>query len=209
MADSDRTKTDPKEPERRDFLGHASRAAMGAGLLGGYGAFGAIAGRFLYPAGGDARSWQFVTEVGGLRLGESVRFRAPAGETINITRQGEAGTAEDFVALSSTCPHLGCQVHWEAAEERYFCPCHNGTFDAAGVGTGGPPGDAGQSLPKFPLEVQDGVLFVLVRTSSIADARGELIESGCVGAAGHDPCLAGRPAPRRRPCCDDDEESLA
>lgn len=196
MAEHD-DKPDPVEPERRDFLGRASRVAMAAGLVGGYGGFGAIAARFMYPARADDREWQFVADLGRLRAGESLRYRGPAGETINVTRQGESGTADDFVALSSTCPHLGCQVHWESQNARYFCPCHNGTFDAAGHGTGGPPGDAGQSLGRYPLRVEGNLLYILVPTGSLTAEAGELEPDDCTGGPGHDPCLAARP--RRRP----------
>lgn len=198
MSDQHDDAKDPVEPERRDFLGRASRVAMAAGLVGGYGGFGAIAARFMYPARPDTREWQFVMELGRLRVGESLLFRAPAGETINITRQGDTGHADDFIALSSVCPHLGCQVHWEGQNDRYFCPCHNGTFDAAGVGTGGPPGDAGQSLGRYPLQVEKGLLYILVPISRFADATGEIVESqDCISGPGHDPCLAA--PPRRRP----------
>ncbi|HJO04219.1 MAG TPA: Rieske 2Fe-2S domain-containing protein [Acidobacteriota bacterium] len=89
-------------------------------------------------------------------------YRGPAGETINVVRYASSGTAEDFIALSSTCPHLGCQVHWEPYNDRYFCPCHNGVFDPEGAGVSGPPGDAGQSLPRYRLSIEDGLLFIEV-----------------------------------------------
>lgn len=190
----------PADPDakRRRFLTGASQAAMTAGLAGGYGGFGLIAGRYLYPARPADHSWQFVIEVARLRVGDSLVYRAPSGESVNITRQAQDGTVDDFVALGSTCPHLGCQVHWEPQNERYFCPCHNGTFDLAGVGTGGPPGDAGQSLPRYPLRVDGGLLYIEVATGRLVDASAD--RSGIVarvdapGRAGHDPCLgAARP----------------
>jgi nitrite reductase/ring-hydroxylating ferredoxin subunit len=170
---------------------------MVAGLAGGYGAFGAIAGRYLYPARPDDGMWQFVADLGRLAVGASLLYRTPAGATVNITRRGDSGTAEDFIALSSTCPHLGCQVHWQGPENRYFCPCHNGTFDAAGVGTGGPPGDSGQSLPRYPLRVNGNLLFILVPTARLVDAGpdtesgGKILDAAaCASAPGHDPCLS-------------------
>lgn len=182
------------EPDRRSFLTGASTIAMGAGLAGGYGAFGLIAGRFLYPARGADRQWQLVAETSRLATGESLLYRGPAGETINVTRQGTTGDATDFIALSSVCPHLGCQVHWEAQNNHYFCPCHNGTFDAEGIGTGGPPGDAGMTLPKYPLKVEKGLLFIEVAVGQLAQ-RGEVLESAPgIHGPGHDPCLACRPA---------------
>ncbi len=168
--DQDHEAKDADKTDRRDFMSRASGMAMVAGLIGGYGAFGAVAGRYLYPARPDEGMWQFVADLDQLGIGETMIYRAPAGETVNVTRRSGSGSADDFIALSSTCPHLGCQVHWQGPEERYFCPCHNGTFDAAGVGTGGPPGDAGQVLPRYPLRVDGNLLFILVPTIRLTDA---------------------------------------
>ena len=195
MADTDvkKSETTLSEPERRRFLSGASRAAMAVGIAGGYGSLGLIAGRFLYPASTENLLWQYVTTVERMKVGDSFVYRGPSGETISITRQGRGTGADDFIALSSTCPHLGCQVHWEGQNERYFCPCHNGTFDASGVGTGGPPGDAGQSLPRYDLRVETGLLYIAVPTPSFAATEKEpelLAEVEGIHAPGHDPCLA-------------------
>ena len=190
MSDDDK-KTTPEE-ERRKFLSTSSKALMAAGLAGGYGAFAAVAGRFLYPAAPTEKRWVFVAEEAGMEVGDSLLFRGPSGEEVNVTRQGRGSGAEDFIALSSICPHLGCRVHWEAQNERYFCPCHNGTFDPQGHGTGGPPGDAGQSLPRYDLKVENGMLFMSVAvTSLIAEQEdGEIVDPGDrIAGPGHDPCL--------------------
>lgn len=154
---------------RRGFL--LAGVAMTGGLAAGYGAFGAIAARFLYPSAAPDRIWVFVATLQQIKKGESVLFRAPDGAPVNITRRGDAGTADDFLALSSTCPHLGCQVHWESDKNRYFCPCHNGVFDPVGHGIGGPPGDAGQSLKQFPLRVENGLLFLETAAPSAGGKR--------------------------------------
>ncbi|MCB1221303.1 MAG: Rieske (2Fe-2S) protein [Planctomycetales bacterium] len=152
----------PEEGSRRGFLRQASGLAMLAALLAGYGRFASMAVEFLYPANPAEQEWQFVAAVASFLKGDSLAYRAPRGDKVTITRQAESGEATDFIALSSTCPHLGCQVHWEAHNDRYFCPCHNGVFDPSGKGIGGPPGEAGQSLPRFPLKVEDGLLYILV-----------------------------------------------
>ena len=153
---------------RRGFLSRMSGAAMGVGLLAGYGSFAQYALRFLYPPEDKSRQWMFVARADELAKGDSQVFKAPTGEPINITRQGSAGDVSDFIALSSTCPHLGCQVHWEAHNTRFFCPCHNGVFDPSGVATEGPPADAGQSLPQYPLKIAGGLLFIEVPTERLA-----------------------------------------
>ena len=76
-------------------------------------------------------------------------------------------TADSFLALSSICPHLGCRVHWEASNNRFFCPCHNGVFDPNGKATGGPPAADGQDLPHYALQVVDGALYIEMPISTI------------------------------------------
>ena len=133
---------------------------MAAGLLGGYGAFASVLGRFLHPGGDDERTWQFVAPLDRLAVGDSLTYTTPAGAEVHVTRRGDAGGSEDVVALSSVCPHLGCQVHWQPRLDRYFCPCHNGVFDAEGRGTAGPP--VGMELSGYPVEVRNGLLFIEV-----------------------------------------------
>lgn len=161
----------PPETARRTFLSGAGSVAMASGLAASYGTLAVMAGRFLYPAGDTPRGWMFLTETGRLKPGESFTYKAPSGQTVAVACVGSGGRAEDFLALSSVCPHLGCQVHWEAQQSRFFCPCHNGTFDASGKATAGPPAAAGQSLLRYPLKVENGLLFIevpLARTEGVS-----------------------------------------
>ncbi len=140
---------------------------MGAGLVSGYGAFGAIAARYLYPARPDRTRWMFVAATSTLHPGDAMTYHTPAGAGVTIARRADGGTVDDFIAMSTTCPHLGCQVHWEGRTSHFRCPCHNGIFDADGRGVSGPPGEAGQSLPRYPLQVEHGLLFIEVPTDPI------------------------------------------
>ena len=187
--------------DRRGFVKQASRAVMAAGLLGGYGGFAAVAGRYLYPARTGEVMWQFVTELEGIQVGTAIRYRGPSGETINIARHARNGDADDFIALSSTCPHLGCQVRWEGQNNRFHCPCHNGVFDPSGKAISGPPAEAGQSLPRYGLKVENGTLHIAVpppdlTTAHSSEPGGIVATSGDLAGAGHDPCLAASARPR-------------
>jgi Rieske Fe-S protein len=148
--------------DRRTVLTGLAGVGMALGLSGTAAGLAGIAAQFLYPSKGRPTAWVFVAIVGEVAVGAALPFTGPLGEKIAIARQGEAGTVEDFIALSSTCPHLGCQVHWESVNNRFFCPCHNGAFDPSGVATEGPPAKAKQSLSRYPLKITDGLLFIEV-----------------------------------------------
>lgn len=146
--------------DRRDFLATASNLAMAGGLIAGYGAFGAMALRFLYPVDQHNMALRFVAPVNQFPVGHAQEFTTPSGATVVIARHADDDQPESFIALSSVCPHLGCQVHWELQNNRFFCPCHNGVFDREGVATEGPPALAKQSLKRYRLEVVNGLLFI-------------------------------------------------
>ena len=160
------------QPDRRDALAICSTLAMAGGLAAGYGTFFVYAGRFLFPHGSQPIIRAFVSTVDQFKPGDSIVFHAPSGATIVIARQGDTGEVDDFVALSSVCPHLGCQVHWEPQNDRFFCPCHNGAFDPSGKAILGPPKDADQSLAEYPLLIENGLLMIDVPDATIARGEG-------------------------------------
>ena len=157
----------PPEP-RRSFLTTTSGLAMVGGLAAGYGMFATMLGRFAYPTAAQNRGWLFVCTVDALAPGEAMDFTSPAGAKIVIARQGEGTSDADYLALSSVCPHLGCRVHWEAQNDRFFCPCHNGAFDRSGNPIAGPPKAANQALVRFPLKVEAGLLYLQATLTSVA-----------------------------------------
>lgn len=146
-------------PDRRGFMAVSSTLAMGSGVAASYGTLAVMAGQYLYPHSEDL-SWQFVCTIDKLKMGEAFDFVTTTGMKVVVTRQGEGDSIDNFVALSSICPHLGCQVHWESQNDRFFCPCHNGAFDKEGNPTAGPPLKENQQLLRFPLKVDGRMLFV-------------------------------------------------
>ncbi len=188
----------PAASSRRDALWAASTAWMVAGLAGGYGLFAWLGARFMLPARVGEVQQLFVTRVSDVAVGGTLLYQTPDGRPVNITRRSAGGGAADFIALSSTCPHLGCQVRWEPQNDRYFCPCHNGTFDTTGKATGGPPGEAGQSLPRYGLRVEKGLLYIEVPVEHLSMPRqAGLVDVVGPQGPGHDPCLTC--LQRRRP----------
>jgi Rieske Fe-S protein len=171
------------EQDRRDFLSRTAPLAMAGGLVAGYGSLGYYAGCYLLSQQRDV-AWQFVRDVQSFLPGDSMSFESPTGVKVTITRRQEQkqdgapqqATSDDFQALSSVCPHLGCRVHWEAQNNRFFCPCHNGTFDPHGKATGGPPKAANQELPRYPVKVENGMLFIEMPLDSVGRRPGQSLE---------------------------------
>lgn len=177
----------PAESTRRGIL---RWVGVGAALAASYGTLAAFVARFVYP-NGSKRRWFYVLKSGDLAVGQSKVFTTPSGEPVNVTRRVAADGSETVAALSSTCPHLGCQVHWESHNNRFFCPCHNGVFDPEGVATAGPPADAGQSLLQFPLKEEGGLLYIELPVDRIAGELPGRLEQA------RDPALACSPCSSR------------
>jgi menaquinol-cytochrome c reductase iron-sulfur subunit len=58
-----------------------------------------------------------------------------------------------FVVFSPICPHLGCRDNYDAANNKFACPCHGSTFDGEGKHLAGP---AARGLDPLPLRAQSG-----------------------------------------------------
>lgn len=63
----------------------------------------------------------------------------------------------DFIAMSNICTHLGCRVRWIGDQGTFFCPCHNGVFDAQGAVVSGPPP---RPLDRYEVKVEGDKLFI-------------------------------------------------
>ncbi len=70
-----------------------------------------------------------------------------------IIREQDGG----FLALSITCPHLGCSVLWDEARQQFDCPCHSSAFDRHGVVLSSP---APRPLDYFPVIIEEGKVRV-------------------------------------------------
>ncbi len=64
-----------------------------------------------------------------------------------------------FVAYNGICPHLACEVYWDAGAHELICPCHNGIFEPeTGEVIAGPPP---RPLPVIRLNIDNGVVVAL------------------------------------------------
>ncbi len=83
-------------------------------------------------------------------------YRERARQTVFLVWDG----SDQVHALSATCTHLGCQVHWEADTRKFHCPCHGGVYDAEGRVVSGPPP---RPLDRVEARLESGTDTVLVR----------------------------------------------
>ena len=70
-----------------------------------------------------------------------------------IVRLGDGG----FLAIYHRCTHLGCTVPWDAAQQKFICPCHSSAFDMQGT-VKNPP--AIRPLDLFTVSILDGIVQV-------------------------------------------------
>jgi nitrite reductase/ring-hydroxylating ferredoxin subunit len=85
---------------------------------------------------GQYLDWVKPSEVSSVR---EIEFDSGAVLRRGLSRiavyRDEAGKAHE---MSAVCPHLGCIVHWNAAEHSWDCPCHGSRFDKMGKVINGP-----------------------------------------------------------------------
>jgi Rieske Fe-S protein len=137
------------ESDRRGFLGWV---LGGVGLLVSYAVFAGYAIAYLFPVRPPEQVRRlFVGRREDFPPGATRSFVDPKARTLLIRAD-----ADGIRAFDTRCPHLGCKVHWEPEEDRFFCPCHQGVFNRDGVAVSGPPADAGQSLGQADIEVEAG-----------------------------------------------------
>lgn len=95
------------------------------------------AGVFERRTDGAHRELLITDDVDAMPVGGEVRFTYPTDNDPAVLLRLEE---ELFVAYSTVCTHLACEVLWVRDERDLFCPCHDGHFDPSnGAPTAGPP----------------------------------------------------------------------
>jgi Rieske Fe-S protein len=121
--------------EKIDFL--ATRRNLLKGFftfLGGLGLSGILYGIYGFIARGQEAHPSVEVLFSEIPSGSSYLFQY--GGSPGILIHQEEG---DLQALSLVCTHLGCTVVWNPEKREFYCPCHDGLFDAHGRVLSGPP----------------------------------------------------------------------
>ena len=99
----------PSAPRKNSFCGITANAAVSAAGL---------AAEYL------TLPFKAVSDV-PVGEGRTVMYK---GKKVGVYRESESV----FHAVSTKCPHLGCQLSWNKNEKTWDCPCHGSRFDIRG-----------------------------------------------------------------------------
>ncbi len=157
----------PAEINRRKFfetlcfaLGGVCAAILGLPLVGFV-----IAPLF----GKVPEKWISVGKVTDFEIGKTVNVPiqdpsplAWAGITSKSAAWLRRAGAEEFIAFSVNCTHLGCPVRWLPDAELFMCPCHGGVYYKNGAVAAGPP-----PRPLFQYEVRVEKGEVQIKSAAI------------------------------------------
>ena len=133
--------------------GALATIVMLSGLAVSYGTAAIYGLKYLFGRQRAPRSVQVLSAAlsdvpdGGSRLSKDL-----TGQKFLLVRAGG-----QVRAFSTTCTHLGCQVHWKPKEKTFICPCHNAAFDSDGKPISGPPPTP---LAQYPVEIRGASIFV-------------------------------------------------
>ena len=148
----------PEEISRRTFVSRLSIAC--AGLCTAIMAV-PLVGFVVAPLFRKAPdTWISVGNIGDFEIGKTVDVRIAdpsplpwAGITANSAAWLRRESADEFIAFSVNCTHMGCPVRWLASAELFMCPCHGGIYYKDGTVAAGPPP---KPLYRFAVRVVNG-----------------------------------------------------
>lgn len=167
MADDDESPQVTAPPARRRFL----KVTCGALLVGVGGAVGGpVLASFLAPrklrtvtGGGEPMDYGKLDDVS---IGVPQK-RDVVAETRDAWDRSEPEVigaiwlvrrADHVAAFSAVCPHLGCSIGFDAANQVFYSPCHDSAFakdDGAWL-----RGPAPRGMDPLPLEIKDGRIIL-------------------------------------------------
>ena len=139
------------DPSRRGFL---TKALLGLGILA-LANFIGVAITFLnsrkQPKQTDGLS--DLVKAGAIEDFAKGSVTAFVKGRFYLVRMEEGG----FLAVSRTCTHLGCAIHWNEEEHRFLCPCHSSAFGISGDVLKPP---ATRALDIYPIVIENGIVIV-------------------------------------------------
>ena len=155
-------KSEPMNPERRNFLALSLKVLAGLAALELTGA-GVL---FLRARSLEGKFGGIITagKLEDFKAGSVVEFDDENFYLLCFEDNG-------FMALYRRCTHLGCTVNWMPVKEKFYCPCHAASFDHNGESEATV---APRALDTFRVYLEDGL--VKVDTSQVQMREHHLAE---------------------------------
>ncbi len=152
---------EPADAARRGFLSRLSIIlGSAAALLVALPSVGFLLGLRKTPL-----VWRSVGRLDDFAIGSTVRVSFEDSSPLpwsGVVAQTAAWlrrvNAQQFIAFSVDCTHLGCPVRWLPEADLFMCPCHGGVFYNDGRVASGPPP---RRLTQYPVRVEDGTVQIL------------------------------------------------
>ena len=136
--------------ERRKFLNSVAIFIPFGTAFAGFIGMGI---RFITPYKREVERRIFTIQLDELEINTTRQFKDLRGKDLMIVRTSD----REVKAISTTCTHLGCSVHWQAEKKIFYCPCHSGVFDTDGNVISGPPPRA---LDSYRVELEGNNVFI-------------------------------------------------
>ena len=89
---------------------------------------------------------------------------------------GEYRGKRQIYALRTVCTHLGCITAWQAAEQKFKCPCHGSGFHADGVNFEGP---APRPLERYAIRIADDGQLEIDKGRTFREELGHWNDPAC------------------------------
>ena len=119
--------------DRRDFIKTSF-------LFAGFGA----AGSMLFLE--SCKKEKISTTPQGPTVNFTLDLTQPANAALNssggsVSSNGVvvANSGGTYIAVAQACTHNGCSIGYNAGNNTFVCPCHNGVYDTSGNVVSGPP----------------------------------------------------------------------
>lgn len=99
-----------------------------------------------------------IVDLAAVPVGETYLFDYPEDQDPAILLRV---ADREVVAFSQKCTHLGCVVYYQADQDRWHCPCHEGNFATlTGAVISGPPP---RPLGRIDVEIRDDGMVWAIR----------------------------------------------
>jgi cytochrome b6-f complex iron-sulfur subunit len=129
---------------RRQFMNLLTFGTVGGVAAG---ALFPVVKYFIPPSSGSAGGGVTAKDALGndIVVSEYVKTHLPGDRSLAQGLKGdptylvvkEDSSLENY-GINAICTHLGCVVPWNAAENKFMCPCHGSQYDATGKVVRGP-----------------------------------------------------------------------